>query len=46
MTYWMNRETGELLNYREMVEQAKQDYDYGDDTNAVDLSEYYERVPE
>ena len=47
---WMNKETGHLLTYDEMVEEAREMYDYDDDTNAVDLSEYYEdtgdEVPE
>lgn len=44
--YYMNKETGELLTYNEMVEQAKDWYDYGDDTNCIGLNEYYERVQE
>lgn len=47
---WMNFETGELLSYDEMVEQAREWYDLDDDTNAVTLAEYYEdtgdEVPE
>ena len=41
-TLWMNKETGELLTYAEMVQQAREYYDLDDDTNACDLSEYYE----
>lgn len=38
---WMNKETGHLLTYDEMVEEAAAWYDLGDDTNAVDYDEYY-----
>lgn len=41
-TLWMNRETGHLLTYDEMVKEAAEWYDLDDDTNVVDLSEYYE----
>ena len=41
-TLWMNKETGELLTYAEMVQQAREWYDLDDDTNACELSEYYE----
>lgn len=40
-TLWMNNETGELLTYKEMRQQANEWYDLDDDTNACDLSEYY-----
>jgi|GEM_PF-6968364 len=40
--YYQNIETGELLTYREMVEQAAERYDLGDWTNALELLEYYE----
>ena len=40
--YYMNLETGELLTYREMVEQAAELYDLDDWTNALGLLEYYE----
>ena len=47
---WMNREHGHLLTYDEMLEEAAELYDIGDDTNAVALEEYYEdtgdEVPE
>lgn len=47
---WMNREHGHLLTYAEMIEEAAELYDIGDDTNAVALEEYYEdtgdEVPE
>lgn len=39
---WMNKETGELMTYDEMVQQAHEWYDLGDDTNACGLEEYYE----
>lgn len=47
---WMNRDYGHLLTYDEMLEEARELYDCGDDTNACDLSEYYldtgDEVPE
>lgn len=47
---WMNKETGELMTYDEMVCEASNLYDLDDDTNACDLLEYYEdtgdEVPE
>lgn len=47
---WMNRDYGHLLTYDEMVEEARELYDWDDDTNACDLSEYYidtgDEVPE
>lgn len=42
MTLWMNKETGELLTYCEMIAQAREWYDFGDDSNACELDEYYE----
>ena len=39
---WMNRDYGHLLTYDEMMEEARELYDLDDDTNACDLSEYYE----
>ena len=38
---WMNRDYGHLLTYDEMVEEARELYECGDDTNACGLSEYY-----
>lgn len=44
---WMNLETGELLAYDEMVEQAREWYDLDDDTNVIgDYCEYYEETPD
>lgn len=47
---WMNRDYGHLLTYDEMLEEARELYDWDDDTNACDLSEYYvdtgDEVPE
>jgi hypothetical protein len=40
--YYMNKETGELLTWEEMLEQAREWYDIGDDTNACGLDECYE----
>ena len=38
---WMNKETGHLLTYDEMVKEAAAWYDLDDDTNAVGYDEYY-----
>ena len=47
---WMNKETGELMTYDEMVCEGSNLYDLDDDTNVCDFSEYYEdtgdEVPE
>ena len=47
---WMNKETGHLLAYDEMMKEAAEWYDLGDDTNAVGYDEYYaetgDEVPE
>ena len=40
--YYMNLETGELLTRDEMINQAEEDYDVDDVTNALDVWEYYE----
>lgn len=40
--YYINRETGELLTLRQAVEQAERDYDYGDPTNPISITELYE----
>lgn len=40
--YYMSKETGELLTWEEMITQAREWYDIGDDTNACGLDEYYE----
>lgn len=39
--YWMNKETGELLTYEQMVKEAREMYDL-DDTNVCGRDEYYE----
>ena len=44
MTLYMNKESGELLTFSEMVEQAAEQYDMDDPTNGCKLDEYYERV--
>ena len=47
---WMNKETGELMTYGEMMCEASNLYDLDDDTNVCGLEEYYEdtgdEVPE
>ena len=39
--YYMNKETGELLSPRQAYQQFSEEYDGGDDTNAIDITEYY-----
>lgn len=39
---YMNRETGELLTYAEMLKQFAEEYDGGDPTNALTWEEYYD----
>ena len=41
MKLWMNKETGHLLTYDEMVKEAAAWYDLGDDTNVLGYGEYY-----
>ena len=43
-TFFMNKETGELLTYAEMQEQFIQDYDGNDETNILSYYEYYLRI--
>lgn len=43
---YMNRETGELLTYKEAVAEAEELYDYGDPTNIFPLEEYYQEITE
>ena len=40
---WMNKETGALLTWRQMLRQYRTEYD-GDDTNVLGWREYYEEV--
>ena len=45
MKIWQNTKNGNILeSYSEVLKEAKELYDYGDDTNAVLLEEYYEVV--
>lgn len=44
VTYYQSKETGELLTYKEMLADFAENYDGGDDTNACDWQEYYEKV--
>lgn len=39
---YMNRETGEVLTYKEMLTQFAEEYDGDDPTNALGWQEYYE----
>lgn len=42
--YYMNRDTGELLTYEEMLQQWREEYDGDDPTNCMDIREQYEKV--
>ena len=44
MTYFMNRETGELLTRPEMIQQFREEYDGDDPTNCVSWDEYFKEV--
>ena len=39
--YYFNYECGNLVTLEEMLEEAAELYDCGDDTNACELAEYY-----
>lgn len=39
--YYMNKDTGELLTKREMLEQWKTEYDGDDPTNMLSVEEQY-----
>ena len=40
----MNKETGEVLTYNQMLKQFEEEYDGNDPTNYVGYDEYYEEV--
>ena len=40
-TYFMNKETGELLTYEEMIQQGIEEYDLFDETNCMNWEDYY-----
>ena len=42
--YFMNRETGELLTYKEMIVEGEELYDLNEDTNVLEYLEYYKRI--
>ena len=42
--YYMNLETGEIVTYSQMLQQAAELYDFDDWTNAVEIWEYYEET--
>lgn len=42
--YFMNKETGEVLTYKEMIQQGIEEYDLDDPTNLIDWSEIYEEL--
>jgi hypothetical protein len=44
MLYFMNLEHGHLLTRAEMIQEFREEYDGGDDTNAVSWDEYYKEV--
>lgn len=42
---YINREYGNIFfTYREMMNEAAELYDIGDDTNPLDWSEYYDEI--
>lgn len=41
---YMNRETGEVLTYKQMLAQFAEEYDGDDPTNFLTWKEYYEEV--
>lgn len=41
---YVNKETGELLTYNQMLKQFEEEYDGNDPTNCVGYDEYYEEV--
>ena len=41
MIIFMNNENGNVLNYKGMLDEWKELYDGGDDTNPVGWNEYY-----
>ena len=41
---YINKETGELLTYNQMLKQFEEEYDGNDQTNCIDYDEYYEEV--
>ena len=43
-TYYMDRQTGEIMTYRQMLENGARDYDLDDPTNCLDYPEYYEQM--
>lgn len=45
MYYYENIDTGELLTYKEMREQWKNDYDGDDPTNCMSWQDQYIRIP-
>lgn len=40
--YYINIENGNIVTFREMLEEAAELYDVGDDTNPCGWEEYYE----
>lgn len=44
MNWYMNKETGELLSWEEMIEQGAEEYDLDDPTNGLSWEEYYEKI--
>lgn len=45
MQIWQNIENGNILeSYSEVLKEARELYDYNDETNAIPLSEYYQVI--
>ena len=41
---YMNKETGEVLTYNQMLKQFEEEYDGNDPTNCISYDEYYEEA--
>lgn len=44
MTRFMNRETGEVLNYKEARAQFREEYDGDDPTNIITFEEIFKAI--
>lgn len=43
---FVNKQTGEVLTLKDMLEEWRNEYDGGDPSNSLGLEEYYERLEE
>lgn len=44
MALWQNKETGEVLTFREMKAQGRDEYDLDDESNMFGYLDYYEPI--